>query len=86
MRANALNDRNFRLDRTVFVLGVFRLQRHLRFRIGHLTVAFLDALEHFLGAIDDPHRLATPFDDLHLARRKFGNIRLNRRAGRFRPL
>jgi hypothetical protein len=39
-----------------------------------------------LAAIDDPHRLASPFDGHHLARLEAADVDFDRRAGRLGPL
>ena len=53
-----------------------------RFRnpVGDDAIALFDAIEHFLGAADDPDRLAAPFDHLHFAGGERTDVRFDRRA------
>ena len=52
-----------------------------RFRIGDLVIKLRQGIEHVLGAIDDPDRLAAPLDGHHLTRLELGDVDLDRRTG-----
>ena len=83
MGAYAFEHGNVGFDRTEFVFRRKPAVAELGIRIGYLGVAFLDAVEHFLGTVNDPHRFAAIFDDLHFARRELGDIDFDGRARGF---
>src|SRR5438270_4886174 len=65
VRADSDDNQILRLDRAVFVPRVFGRQLAslaLALGVRDLVVGALDLLEHFLGAIKDPERLAAPRD------------------------
>ncbi len=86
MGADADDDEVFRLDRAFLALDVIGLHRALRLRVGDLVVDLLQRLDHFLGAVNDPHRLAAPLDAHHLARGELADIGFDRGAGRLGAL
>jgi hypothetical protein len=52
----------------------------VRLRIGHLTIQLGQGGEHLRGPVDDPHRLAAPFDGHHLAGFQLADIDFYRSA------
>ena len=80
VRANTDYDHNFRLDRTGIVLRVGWLLILFRLRICNGISQLGQRVHHFLGAIDDPHRLAAPLDSHHLTRFKLADIDFHRCA------
>jgi hypothetical protein len=86
MRADADRDQDFRLDRARLVLAIRRLHVLFGLRVGHRVIEFGQRFEHVRVAVDDPHRLAPPFDGHHLTRLETADVDFNRRTGRLGSL
>src|SRR5437879_1497166 len=89
VRANSDYNQILRLDRAVFVPGVFRRQLAflaLALGVGDLAVGPLDLFEHFLGAMKDPDRLAAPLDGHLFPGIELADFGLDGRAERYGAL
>src|SRR6185369_17394275 len=86
MRADADRHPQVRLDRARLVLAVVRLLRDIRLRVGDAVVALRERVDHRLRAVQEPARLAAPFDVDLLAGLDLADVDLDRSARGLRPL
>src|SRR5881396_682839 len=89
VRANSDYNQVLRLDRAVFVPGVFGRQLAflaLAFGVSDLAVGALDLFEHFLGAMKDPDWLSAPLDGHFFPGIELADVGLDGRAERLGAL